>query len=129
MTDPYKPDVYRKAAEIIVRDGKHEGGFTPRGSFDREAVKDPSLPVCAMGACARAEWELYGTLPVPSSAEGAWSGAVHGAYSYQTSWGGMKDVSIWAINDIAEGPLATSAEDIALLLKQHAADLEEGDHA
>ena len=52
MTDIDKADVYRKAAEVIVRDGKTDCGLTEAGEQD-EDLKNPELAVCALGACAR----------------------------------------------------------------------------
>lgn len=63
-----KAEVFRKAAEIIVRDGKCEGelvaGYDEVLIEETEAIKHRVFPVCALGACARAEYELYGTLPL-----------------------------------------------------------------
>ncbi|MFF8831344.1 hypothetical protein [Streptomyces sp. NPDC015131] len=120
MPDVNKADVYRHAATVIVRDGKHEGGLTPAHrsgaslTLFEKALKDTSLPVCALGACARAEWELYGTLP-----EDAYD------YSFEVDGAGFGfSAAIFNVNDSEDNP--TTAEDIALLLKQRAEEVENG---
>ncbi|MGW2207418.1 DUF6197 family protein [Streptomyces sp. NPDC001774] len=116
-----RADVYRRAAEIIVRDGKTERHLV-EGEWGQALtrIKDPSYRVCALGACARAEWELYGTLP--RSENGALD--PYRAYEFCTPWEDRAGESvcrhIWHINDT----YGVSAEDIALLLKRHAEDVE-----
>jgi hypothetical protein len=124
-----KADVYRKAAEIIGRDGHHKGALTSRGAT-ATALKDTSLAVCALGACVRAEWELYGTMPMcdctaPSCAlvdpYSAYVFVVENATEL-VDWRWGKRPQIHGVNDSPE----TSAEDIALLLKKHAEELDGG---
>lgn len=124
---PDKAMVYRKAAEIIVRDGKCEGVLTENGETV-EAIQGGGA-VCALGACARAEYELYGTIPmrtVPDfSRDPMGSGETEIAdpypyYGFTATLGEMKDYKIWCINDDSR----VSVEDIALLLKQRAEDCE-----
>lgn len=117
MTDINAADVYRKAAEVIVRDGKTEGLLTDQGGSP-EAIKNRKLPVCALGACYRAHWELYGEMPVENL-------GVTWAYQFKVTEpsrfnGTPRPKWIWAINDRQE----TSAEDIALLLKRRAEEIE-----
>ncbi|MFF5973675.1 hypothetical protein ACFY7C_19320 [Streptomyces sp. NPDC012769] len=114
-----KADIYRKAAEIIVRDGQFKGELTSGGE-DADALKDPSLPVCAIGACARAEYELYGTLPWerPNGDPYDYAFRVGGEYSYNLS--GVPR-AIYYVNDDPR----FGAEDIALVLKQRAAELDD----
>lgn len=117
-----KAEVYRKAAEIIVRDGKYDEGslvelrFGENGGAEQRALMDPSRPVCALGACARAEWELYRTMPDD----------VYEEYGFEVPWekwdGSTVLRKIYYINDDDD----TTAEDIATYLKQRA---EEVDHA
>ncbi|GHG10249.1 DUF6197 family protein [Streptomyces hydrogenans] len=120
MTEINKADVYRKAAEVIVRDGKHEGNLTERGDHPW-ALRDPGFAVCALGACGRAEYELYGTLPVERGtdeyAEYGFTVTRPRAYGL-----GSYEQKIHYLNDDE----STSAEDVALVLKRHA---EEVDHA
>lgn len=109
-----KAAVYRKAAEIIVRDGQAKGGLTGNGYGFRSPgissrLKDHSIPVCALGACARAEWELYQTLPEDP----------YKVYDFSVEHDG-RPRDIWIINDLEE----TSAEDVALALKRHAEGID-----
>ncbi|WP_432112800.1 DUF6197 family protein [Streptomyces sp. S1] len=119
MPEIDKAAVYRKAAEIIVRDGKTEGDLVeaPQGVSEPEALMDPSRPVCALGACARAQYELYGLLPKepydyefkvprPSTLVPA------GVY--------MRKIQYFNDDDHA------TAEDIAVLLKQRAEEVDGG---
>jgi len=109
-----KAAVYRKAAEIIVRDGKCEGDLTPEGDDD-DALRNPALPVCALGACARAEYELYGTVPWERPYGDPWRD-----YGFKVS--GEPARWIQNVND-TEG---VSAEDVALLLKKRAEEIDSG---
>ncbi|MER7959326.1 hypothetical protein [Streptomyces sp. NPDC096030] len=120
-----RADVYRRAAEIIVRDGKTERHLVEgeRGQA-LTRIKDPAYRVCALGACARAEWELYGTLPRSEN------GALDPYTAYEFSIlreekdGQSTFRHIWEINDAC----GVSAEDIALLLKQHAEEADPRSH-
>jgi len=127
VTDIDKADVYRKAAEVIVRDGKTDCGLTEAGEQD-EDLKNPELAVCALGACARAHYELYGELPRVTYEMPGRSGTKSPADSvyqlYSFSVPKTADLQIWMANDGRDG-VTRSAEDIALLLKQHAAELDE----
>ncbi|GHG10243.1 DUF6197 family protein [Streptomyces hydrogenans] len=125
MPEISKADVYRKAAEVIVRDGKTEGRLvegTDRGTRDSEIIGrlvSGQGAVCAIGACARAEAELYGNLPVGEA------DLLYGRYSFGVDWDlglGLKVYSIFAVNDDRH----TSAEDIALLLKHRAEEIDGG---
>lgn len=122
MTDVNESDVYRHAATVIVRDGKVVGGLTEQGEDDDKLI-DRSLAVCAIGACHRAHYELYGELPVNTNPDLTW------AYEFRAiPPPGMYKIApdeprlIWAINDNR----ATTAEDIALILKKQALDVEGG---
>ncbi|MFD4474622.1 hypothetical protein ACFWPU_00695 [Streptomyces sp. NPDC058471] len=117
-----RADVYRKAAEVIVRDGKCEGQLvedTPNHAFvpTEHRIMDTSLKVCALGACVRAYYELRGAEPLSAGQ------VADLAYTHDTGYvfypGGR---AIDTINDDRGNP--TSAEDIALLLK-HQAEVEE----
>lgn len=111
-----KADVYRKAAEIIVRDGQHKGDLTPEGESS-EALANTALPVCALGACARAEYELYGTHSWDRPYGDPWRDyafMVDSEFPNPPRW-------IFFINDDER----TSAEDIALLLKRHAEEVDD----
>lgn len=115
-----KAEVYRKAAEIIIRDGRTVGSLTERGDAS-EYIADRSLPVCAIGACYRAHYELYGEhLP----AEGPMDGERTYYYEFRVQWlgkgGEMRDRTIFSVND-GDG---ASDEDIALLLKRHAEEVD-----
>lgn len=115
-----KAQVYRKAAEIIVRDGKCEGQLTDKG-VEAKYIRDASVPVCALGACLRAEHELYGTY---HNAVDDWEVSAE-RYIFSVDWTlvgdpGVTAHKIYNVNDYGH----TSAEDIALLLKQHAEDIE-----
>ncbi|WP_432112798.1 DUF6197 family protein [Streptomyces sp. S1] len=123
MTDIDKAAVYRKAAEIIVRDGKTEKTLVEgRGRVGpdeelRELLKT-NAPVCALGACGRAQYELYGILPKNDD-------AVFVNYCFTVDWDlghGVSDYSIFSVNDRGN----TTAEDIALLLKQRAEEVGGG---
>lgn len=118
MTNRNDADVYRKAAEIIIRDGKCEGGLTEKGDGDRY-IADRSLPVCAMGACYRAHYELYGEfLGLPADPTKVYQ------YQFSVPWQRMtriRDTPIYTVNDLN----GTSAEDIALLLKRQAEKVDE----
>lgn len=123
MTDIDKAAVYRKAAEVIVRDGKTEGlysgedrdkyyGRQPVRNTYELALKDPRVRVCALGACSRAQYELYGQLSEDPYLD----------YEFKVDFlENGSPLSIWAINDACN----TSAEDIALLLKRQA-EVEDG---
>lgn len=120
MTDINKAEVYRKAAEIIVRDGKTEGDLTAYGSMSHH-VTNPALPVCALGACARAEWELYGTLPGGVGSDQFRPTTTK--YSFDTvddRFVHPHPVRIWMFNDHPN----TSAEDVALILKRRAEEID-----
>lgn len=125
-------DVYRKAAEVIVRDGKTEHQLVGRrdgvedirssDEIPDDEFKDRSLPVCALGACARAEWELYGTLPARDAMR---TSVTMEKYSFMVPRVAdhitVSETDVWMVND---NP-ATSAEDIALLLKHHAEEVQD----
>ena len=111
--DINKPDVYRKAAEVLIRDGRVQGDLVevPKGVTEEEGFQNPQYAVCALGACARAVYELYGL-------------NTNDPYDYEFTVYDHKqqyDRKIWSYND-DDG---YSDEDIALLLKQHAHYLEE----
>lgn len=119
MTDIDKAEVYRKAAEIIVRDGKHRTTFVEGWSPHPEAknmtdlaesIRDRQRPVCAIGACLRAEFELTGGLKAYGNAE-----YVYDEYTFTVPYDGYAQ-DIWMFNDHQE----ISAEDVALELKKHA---------
>ncbi|MFE6222963.1 hypothetical protein [Streptomyces sp. NPDC057854] len=114
MPEIDKAEVYRKAAEIIIRDGKHEAELVrnDRGIPEDEALKDPSRPVCALGACARAEYELYGTLP--KSAYERYGFKVPKPSPHRYSGIYWQPVQYFNDDD------STSAEDVALALKREA---------
>jgi hypothetical protein len=115
-----KADVYRKAAEVIVRDGKYEGGLTEHGDGPQH-IKSGEGAVCALGACARAEYELYGTLPMRSNPWGT-SLDPYTPYDFGVLWGDWtNERAIFRINDSEK----TSAEDIALLLKKRAEEIDD----
>lgn len=130
-----KADVYRKAAEVIVRDGKNNSGLV-QGYYalDRnESDLLPKLltgnaPVCALGACARAHYELTGEVLVDHYIYKAYSFDVEWTFAAGTTpWGDpgkpvTRKVEIYTVNDHGRA----SAEDIALILKKQA---EEVDHA
>jgi hypothetical protein len=139
MAEISKADVYRRAAEVIVRDGKHEKTFvegwaptpTPRPAPAemetgwpalRRAIKDRSRPVCALGACLRAEYELTGTLTFGRSD----GDHVYEQYSFDVRadsllpGGAERDIEIWQYNDRDR----ISAEDIALELKRRAEEID-----
>ena len=66
---PTKEQVYAKAAEVLLRDGQCKGElFEPPRDWSRRdkqsllEVAGAGGPVCAIGACIRAERELYGDL-------------------------------------------------------------------
>jgi hypothetical protein len=112
-----KADVYRKAAEVIGRDGWNQGGlFAWDPDIDgpvryEELVKNQSLAVCALGACARAQYELYGTIP-----EDAYE-----TYEFLVetpSTGAL--ATIWMMNDLPR----TSAEDVILAMENHAEEID-----
>jgi hypothetical protein len=130
-----KSEIYAKAAEVIVRDGKHTGTFfgakeAPQGGPltgeyhpdlpDRtpgdimRAVRADG-PVCAMGACARAEYELTGALGHHSVDE------IWGEYTFETDvpYPGYSRSfkAIYMFND----DRLTTAEDVAVMLKRKAA--------
>lgn len=129
MPEINKADVYRKAAEVIVRDGKHDGGLVAGGYRQTrrltypERIADRSLPVCALGACARAQFELYGVLD---------SGGAEAYDEYSFTVKGFEFPAgvdkyhltpyIENVNDFGN----VSAEDIALLLKRRAEEVDGG---
>jgi len=115
MPEINKAEVYRKAAEIIVRDGQAKSTLV---NGPVREITNPRYSVCALGACARAEYELYGTLPLEDGDLDP-----YGPYTFYVSWdnqGYVRNWSIHSINDMRE----TSAEDIALLLKRRAEEVE-----
>lgn len=110
-----KADVYRKAAEVIGRDGWNQGGmFAGREGVTHryeEAIQDQSLEVCAIGACIRAEFEMYGSLCEDPYEE----------YDFlvkRPDTGTLTE--IWTMNDSPR----TSAEDVILALKNHAEEID-----
>ncbi|MFD4474635.1 hypothetical protein ACFWPU_00760 [Streptomyces sp. NPDC058471] len=121
-----KADVYRKAAEVIVRDGMVKGSlFSDCPSMDNadyvEAVGDLGKSVCAIGACVRAQYELYGT------AYGSSRELIDQAYrnfNFMTEiparWGGTCNIQM--LNDA----VGTSVEDVALELKRRAEMVDDG---
>lgn len=126
MTEIDKAEVYRKAAEVIVRDGKTEGvlfGAECQQSYGA-MIENRSLPVCAIGACVRAEYELYGTVH--------WSRGVDAYNAYEFEVEEFGDRKIWSVSDDGEWTsdltfnATRTAEDIALLLKRHAEDIADG---
>lgn len=129
MTEINKSDVYRKAAEVIVRDGKTTGGLTSAGER-AESIKNPDLEVCALGACGRAHYELYGVLPENGVSV---ADAIYSEYTFITdvpfqaaypmAAKGHENLKLWEVNDNTK--LNYSAEDIALMLKNHASELDE----
>lgn len=118
-----KAEVYRKAAEVIVRDGKYDEGTLVEirpgdgkyPSSERRALMDPSRPVCALGACARAEWELYRTMPDD----------VYEEYSFKAPWETYRGITMHEIFYINDDDSAT-AEDIAMCLKRRAEEVQGG---
>lgn len=123
MPEINKADVYRKAAEVIVRDGKYDAGLVPQKgkSTWEERVKDRSLPVCAIGACVRAEYELYGTVGTTMAAYDSYSYVVDG-FEFHNEDGKFLTPYIENVNDHGR----TTAEDIALLLKRRAEEVQGG---
>ncbi len=129
MASVNKADVYRKAAEIIVRDGQYKGDYTPRGNTP-EAIKNTEYPVCAIGACVRAEWELYGEFSGYEDVEDDADPRVDGYTPYAYKLPNPIDEGsdrrlgeprwIWSVND----SLKSTAEDIAELFRQRAQTLE-----
>ena len=110
-----KAEVYRKAAEILVRDGQYKG----------ELVKYPEeLGVdFESGACVRAEWELYQTFCYGYGYE-RYSFTIPTQFYMDKRLEKLWNREIWSYNDSKD----YSAEDIALMLKQHAHNLEEESH-
>lgn len=113
-----KSDIYRKAAEVIVRDGKAAGKFfendIPLNDWEVERAEalaaDRSLSVCAIGACIRAEYELTGHVQPKDH----WMEYDFVAPGWSRVPGRLRH--IWGINDSS----TTTAEDVALLLKRKA---------
>lgn len=138
LTKINKAEVYRKASEILLRDGRIRGALAAEVKPDsdeyiahenEEGLTNPEYSVCALGACARAEYELYGTLPVNYSENGmrrSVADAVYYAYNFLAT-DGDHDLKIWTLNDRTGGN-EYSDEDIALILKREAEKVESGDH-
>lgn len=129
MTDIDKRAVYRKAAEVIARDGKTEGELTEHGDSDR-CLMDTSLAVCALGACARAQYELYGVLPERLPVHEGGGSSAYRDYNFAvlteppTKPGQLPRPPEWRpVYRVNDTP-GMSAEDVALILKRHA---EEGE--
>ncbi|GHG10261.1 DUF6197 family protein [Streptomyces hydrogenans] len=118
MPEIDKAQVYRKAAEVIVRDGKWRGSLTQQGDCAWD-LRNPALKVCALGACARAEYELYGTLPEERGTN------TYEAYAFKVAElrkHGTYYREIYYVSD----DLRYDAEDIALLLKKRADEVDAG---
>ncbi|MFD4474649.1 hypothetical protein ACFWPU_00830 [Streptomyces sp. NPDC058471] len=128
MTDIDKAAVYRHAATVIVRDGKREGQFfgpngrEGGGTARPEAVGDTTLSVCAIGACVRAQYELYGTT-YASETDVFQDGYDNYAFDVK-----MPDGARCPSPDCDCGTNDNrnkSAEDIALLLKHQAEEVDQ----
>lgn len=102
-----KSDIYRKAAEIITRDGRTRGALWrdihARGSLELQLDPSGTMPVCAIGACARAEYELTGFRLHESDTTDAWDYVDrHGFATDSLQVPSIRPkVPVWEYNDVA----------------------------
>lgn len=130
MTGLTLPEIYRKAAELVLADGKIEGGYV-----DTNEERDECYGFCTMGAVFRASGDMTDDYDIPSEFDGSdaqtrlmkpiaetivSSGRGVGSFGRNENEDSWFIIQAW--NDRSED--RPTAEDVAALLRQTADSVE-----
>jgi len=131
-TEKTLPEIYREAAELVLKDGKVTGQM-------KKIAEDRCFGFCTMGAVFEASGNLekYGSLSSDFDESDEYYRLVNPVANQITESGRLDTIPgrdpFWVIADWNDNPssdkAAPSAEDVAVLLRETADRIENGDNA